>query len=251
MKRFLGFVVAALIAVPAMAGGLDPFGASVHQIDLAEMDVVSNPDAYVSLPRDDSGRAFGDTYDIALLGQSTASAFFLTAAGRVNNQAYDGLAALHGNHVIGATGAVSAAEFEVAGPGPGQITLGVGVFSNNGADLLPAGLTGGGLPINQLRMDMGAAAAGLDQLSPVPSFDIIAAQVVLFIDGAAVFTAPFVAGNGSFAGQLGQTGLADISVITGAAGAGVDEIQFQYIITPEPGTFALLALAGLMGIRRR
>ena len=83
------------------------------------------------------------------------------------------------------------------------------------------------------------------------SFDVKLAQIVLFSNGAPIFAANLGAGNGSFAGQIGQTALGDVAVINGAAGAGVDEIQFQYRITPEPSSLALLALAGLMGFRRR
>jgi len=198
-------------------------------------------------------RTYGDTFNIGLLGQNTTSAFFLTSA-HVVNTVYNGTAQSSGT-LLTQPGSSPADSFGFESVGVDTLVQ-VGVFSaaSPQVDLLPAGVSGGsGGNITALRLDMGTAAASGDTLEPYAMFNIISAQVVLFQGSTLLAAFNLVSGNGSFAGQLNQTALADVAVIGNAAGLGITEMDFVYHITPSPtpSGLALLGLGGLIVGRRR
>jgi hypothetical protein len=201
-------------------------------------------------------RSYGDTFNIELLAQNTTQAFFITSLSGANTP-YNGTATSVGDLVTynpSAGHPASSIGIEVVGA---DTLVQVAVFSSSNPqfDVLPAGVNPGGTGGNltAIRMDMGAGAAGTNKLTPYPLFNIISAQVVLFAGSSAIFSANLTSGNGSFAGQVNQTGLSDISVIGGTAGAGITEMDFIYHIVqvPAPGSLALLGMGGLFAARRR
>lgn len=263
MSRLMAGIGALAFASSAFGGLIAAGPASTeHVFDARQMSRVNNPGEHRLLtPSQGGAAAYGDTYGLELLGQNSTTAFFLTSIGGSAPPAdtnYDGIADNMGQDLAYGNPAVpdhvvQSVESEFTNV-YGQTYVTVQVASVDGFDLLPAGVNGGaGGLITTLRMDMGRSAAGTNQLSPLPVFDIIRARVVLFIDGAAVLTGDFTpSATNSGAGQLAQTGLKDLITVTNAAGVGIDAVQFQYIIGtfPEP-TSALLLLVGAAGMLRR
>lgn len=182
----------------------------------------------------------GESFSSAVLAQSASAAYYIDNA--PDTFTFGGAPQNGGSNVI--TGAATSVQ---------SIQIGndviVAAFTNNSSDWLPSGVNSPTGLLTQLRMDNGTAAAGLDSImyagfSPA---DVLGIDVVLFKDGGAIFAGAIPGGNWDL-----STGLAAVAVINGAAGVGIDEIQFVYHLSvPAPGTAGLLALAGLAATRRR
>jgi hypothetical protein len=192
--------------------------------------------------------ASGDTFNAAMLAQNTGSAFFIDdfPDDFVFGVASDGGA----NLITGAPTTVASLESAV-----GTIhTIVVAAFTDDSSDWLPAGIDpdGSGDLLTAIRFDVGGFAAGSDPISWAGTSigagaTVLSAEIVLFIDGSAVFS------TGLAAEDYASGGLAGVGVVGGAAGAGIDEVQIVWTVNeiPAPGSAALLGLAGFAAARRR
>jgi hypothetical protein len=183
-----------------------------------------------------------ETYDAAMLAQNTTGAFFIDDFPDNFNFSLnqDGGA----NLITGAATRVDSWQ-------TGNVVT-VAAFTADSSDWLPAGVDpgNGGGALTVLRFDVGAFAAGTDALS-YPGYSashVVAVNIVLFINGAAVFTSSNLpAGNLNLANGLGAVGL-----VGGAAGAGIDEVHMVFTLNvPTPGAASVFGLAGLAAVRRR
>lgn len=192
-----------------------------------------------------------ETYTARLLAQSTAGAGY-TDTGVPANYLFDAIAEPAGSSLIGAGDLsitegvvpISANEFEVI----------VQLSSVNGADLLPAGITLGSAPANTIRLDIGGVAAAVDPINYVSSDThayLYEVGVRVFVDGANIFETTF-----SPFTPISSPGSIDLSeawTLSGASGLGIDSVQTFWRIrdVPTPGSLALVAAAGIFGLRRR
>jgi hypothetical protein len=181
-----------------------------------------------------------ETFDAAMLAQNTASAYFIDDFPDNFNFSLNQDAGA--NLITGAATRVDSWQV-------GNVVT-VAAFTADSSDWLPAGFDPGDGVLGTIRFDVGMAAAGTDSLS-YPGFsaaDLVSAQIVLFIDGSAVFTsAPLPAGNLDL-----STGLGAVGLVGGAAGAGIDEVQMVFTLNvPTPGAASVFGLAGLAAVRRR
>ena len=188
----------------------------------------------------------GDTYGAALIGQSTAGAALITnASGRVTTFTYDLMASLHGT-LAGSNATVNIGESELS-LAPGTFRIIVDVMTADSSDLWINGLTIGGQPMTQGRVDVGAGAFTNGILwDNNPAIASLTITNVLFIDGAAVATSsPLV--NGRTLPEMGS-----VVVWNGVVGSGVDESQMIFdLVIPAPGCAAMLGALGLVQLRRR
>lgn len=186
----------------------------------------------------------GEPFTAAVVAQNSTTAFFID--GFPDSFSFERGPQDGGFNLI--TGAATS----VVGAQLGTKVI-VAAFTNDSSDWLPFGIDpGDGDPLTALRLDVGAFAnalgAGVDPIT-YPGFvstDVLSVDVVLFIDGAAVF-----------AGQLGSdkldfsSGLAAAGIVGDVAGAGVDEIQVVFNLVPAPGAWTLVGFAGVAAMRRR
>lgn len=246
MKTF----VLMTVAVMAAAGSAMAIDVAAANADLKNGIQFANDVASARLGTyGDRAITAGDTYGAAVLGQTTAVAAFMTAAGRVTTFTYDNLASAHGT-LVGSGAVVGMTEITIP-TGPNSVRIIVDAFTVDGTDLWQTGITAGtpALPITQGRFDVGAGAFtnGLlwDNLpGAISSVSIFNA---VFIDGVQVAaSAPLT--NGRVLPQMGS-----LVVWNGVVGSGVDETAMVFDITfiPTPGAMALVGMGGLMAARRR
>lgn len=193
--------------------------------------------------------ALADTYNAAILGQSTAGAGFITNAGRTTTFTYDLLSSLHGT-LVGSNAAVNIGETQTV-TGVNSLRVVVGALTADSSDLWLSGITLGGVAMTQGRYDVGSAAIGGNGLlwdnipGPISSVTITNA---VFADGVALATSTPLT-NLQTLPNMGSA-----VVWNGVVGSGVDETQMIFDITytvPEPASMTALGGAFALFARRR
>jgi hypothetical protein len=223
-------VVLAVVALPAAAQSL-PVDASGRTVNADRADgFVTHLGTLQSFANGGGGGSVdnittGDTYDAALLGQSTAGAAHVTNAGRITSFTYDLLPTTAGTLAVSNAPVIFSESESVTGANTRRVI--VDVRTGDSSDLWISGLTIGGAPMDQGRLDVGGGAFtnGLlwDNIpGPITSLTI---TNVLFIDGAAVATSSPLTNLRT----LPQMGTA--VVWNGVVGSGVDESQMVFDIT--------------------
>jgi len=190
----------------------------------------------------------GDTFDAALLGQSSSNAGFVTnSTGRVTTFTWDLLGTAHGT-LVGSNAIVNEAESQVP-TGVNTFRVRVGFLTADSSPLWLNGITIGGNPMIQGRVDVGAGAFtnGLlwDNLpGPVQSINVTNA---LFADGVLQAT------SGPLGNLRTLPAMGSAIVWNGVVGTTVDETQMIFDITvPEPASLSLLGIVAMaLGRRRR
>lgn len=208
----------------------------------AQFELMDGLTGYTSARNWTSTRAvpYGETFQSAMLAQNTSSAFF------IDDFPDDFI--WGGGFQDGGANLITGANTTVVTDQTGN-TLTVSAFTNDSSEWIPAGVdpNGSGDLLDAIRMDVGGFAAGPDSIF-YPGFNasqVVSVDMVVFIDGAAVFSATATATDFS-------TGLAAVGVIGGAAGSGVDEMQIIFNLSvPTPGAASVFGLAGLAAVRRR
>ncbi len=194
----------------------------------------------------------GDTYNAALLGQTTTQAAFLTAAGRVTTFTAPNLAgSFHGTMVGRATATARIFSADVGFIAPGIYRTVVGVFTSDGLDIGVSGLNIGGNPVTQTRFDVGTGTIGGNALTwdnlpgPITGSSIFS---VVLADGAALATSSALTDL-----DADPLDFASNVVWNGVVGSVVDEIWmvYDFNVVPTPGTAAIVGLAGLCAAKRR
>ncbi|MFG0275967.1 MAG: hypothetical protein ACF8QF_13025 [Phycisphaerales bacterium] len=195
-----------------------------------------------NLPGDERAIPATETFDAAVLAQNTTGAFFIDDFPDNFNFSLN---------QDGGANLITGAATRVRSWQSGNVVT-VAAYTADSSDWLPAGVDpgNGGGALTAIRFDVGAFAAGTDSLSypGYSSADVLAVNLVLFINGAAVFTSSNLpAGNLNLA-----TGLGAVGVVGGAAGAGIDEVHMVFTLNvPTPGAASVFGLAGLAAVRRR
>lgn len=250
MKKFVLFTLA-LATASGSAFAIDVVSANANLADGIKTDLGDIAATRAALNAGYGERAItaGDPYSAAIIGQTTATAAFLTNAGRVTTFTYDLLGSVHGTLVgSGSTVAISEAQVLLS---PNTLRVVVQAFTTDSLDLYVSGISAGtpALPITQGRFDVGAGAFtnGLlwDNLpGAVSSVSIFSA---VFVDGTNVASSSALT-NGRVLPQVGSN-----VVWNGIVGSGVDEIWMVFDITfvPAPGAMALVGMGGLLAARRR
>ncbi|MFG0275968.1 MAG: hypothetical protein ACF8QF_13030 [Phycisphaerales bacterium] len=184
-----------------------------------------------------------ETFGVVMLAQNSGSAFFIDDVPDTFNFSLnqDG-----GANLI--TGAATRVRSWQSGN-----TVTVAAYTVDSSGWIPAGVDpdGSGDLLDAIRMDVGAFAnASADGINGIsyPGFsaaDVVSVDMVLFIDGAAVFSSAATATDFS-------DGLGAVGVVGGAAGSGVDEMHIVFNLNvPTPGAASVFGLAGLAAVRRR
>ncbi|MFO0861089.1 MAG: hypothetical protein U0570_11065 [Phycisphaerales bacterium] len=205
----------------------------------------------------DRGITAGDTYRAALLGQSAASAGFITnTAGRVTTFTYgNGTITTHGT-LAGSNATVNIQSVQ-AMIAPNTMRVVVACYTTNNTNLWLSGITIGGSAMTQGRFDVGSN-------SLTPTNGLLWDNLPGAVSSVSIFSALWSPSN-SFASPLAtsaaltnqrtlpEMGSAVIwNGVVGFSGV-ISEIDMIFDITfvPTPGTASLLALGGLVATRRR
>lgn len=231
-------LVAAGVSNAAVRGDATRFN-SVDQFRIMEG---LNYTSVWNLTGDERAIPATETYDAAVLAQNTTGAFFIDDFPDNFNFSLN---------QDGGPNLITGAATRVRSWQTGNVVT-VAAFTADSSDWLPAGVDpgNGGGPLTAIRFDVGAFAAGTDRLAypGYSSSHVVAVNLVLFVNGAAIFTSSNLpAGNLNLA-----TGLGAVGVVGGAAGVGIDEVHMVFTLNvPTPGAASVFGLAGLAAVRRR
>lgn len=195
----------------------------------------------------------GDTFGAAVLGQSSAGAGHVTAAGRTTTFTY-GTTTTHGTLIgSGATVRIGTAQALIA---PNVLRVVVAAFTTNNSNLWQNGINIGGQAMTQGRFDVGSNAIG--------SNGLLWDNIPGVISSVSIFSAVWSPSN-NFASPLATSTaltnartlpeMGSLVVWNGVVGFSgvISEIDMIFDITfvPAPGAVSVLALGGLLATRRR
>lgn len=181
-------------------------------------------------------RVFGDLYDVAIFWECGTQWNYLTDTGGgpapCTDQVYDAQIELCGLNLFTGFG-INVRELETI-HGDGTATVIVELASENGSDLLPAGVTcAPGLPVNILGCDLAKQDAGgpgipgdpLDPFASLGDFLILDAEAVVLGAGGIELLAFDLTSVGST-----RSDLHDRFTVGGVDGVVVSALQFRYTI---------------------
>lgn len=268
MRKVLAVLVATGLAAPAVADLTTPAGGGFTAYNLAD----AGPAAYGLISdgvvAGGARSVLGDTYSVAPLVQDGVSAFFLQdvdgpgpgTTGRYV-ATFDGTGENSGANLAYSTGThnfqVTEAQTDLGG---GNYLIQVQYTAVNGSGAaepwVPAGVIGPNGPFTAWRMDLGTNAAGnpIDRLSPNNDFSILNSGFTAFDSTGAALGTFLLTVDDSNPPSGGLSGVAVVG-LGGANIAGFDMATLQMFweinVVPEPASLALLALGGLLVVRRR
>lgn len=259
MKRLLCSVPYVLLLIAScclsnVSAELVKYGDAVQvSFDLANS--VGAVEGYESIyGKEPSVLLTGDTYNVAPLIQTAASAFYLSSPGNVLQTFNGGAGKPHGASGAYAPGAANIVLSESLTPlGGNQFLVQVQLTSVGSAGpnaWVPAGVSGpGGAIFTSWRMDLGTAAAAADRLLPAAGlFSIDSATMTLFNSAGGSIASFAMSNNASnLAGLAGQ----GVVGLNGANIAGFDlasyQLAWRYTAVPEPAAGLTAGLFGLLG----
>ncbi len=249
MKKLLLFAVACAVAASVSAAKADLFTAN----GVGFPDLGTQP----TIVQD----AAGDTFDVGVVVAGPSGVALLNPG--PNNHTFPAAGESIGDNPLYAPGeTMTITATETPGPGANQSTFDFEWTMASGNAMLPAGAQLGGQIIDTITFDMGTANAGGDALavgspftfdhteSTTPgtfqaSFDLLGAGGSVLFSGSWFVTD---VGGDAFSGvtviTAGGSDLSQFGIVGGRA-------QVVVNLVPEPASLALMAMGGLVMLRRR
>ena len=213
---------------PVSAGSAAVLGVTPTKVLEFAPKSVRDPD----YPHEAARDATGDTYNAAGLVQDAVSAYYVDDEPDAHTFDTGGESA-GANLLSGVETRIVGTDF---GPGvPGTNFFQVNYFTVDGSDIVPLGsVSPDGSVFDTWRLDVGAGAAGTDQINwtPNPGFTVVDSGFCVFDDGVAI---------GCFSLALDESGVDGVAGIglvglggADIAGFGLDEMAMFWVIQLNP-----------------